>query len=51
MAGRRATKTGRERLTCAGVRREIRAAETTSYIVPLIMLAIALALILAALWL
>jgi hypothetical protein len=29
----------------------MRAAETTSYIVPLIMLAIALALILAALWL
>jgi hypothetical protein len=43
--------TGRERLTRAGARREMPAAETTSYIVPLIMLAVALVLILGAVWL
>ena len=48
MASRRASKTGRERLTRAGARREMPAAETTSYIVPLIMLAVALVLILGA---
>ena len=35
----------------AEVRRAMPAAETTSYIVPLIMLAVGLALIVAALWL